>query len=103
MEINIAQVCGEDMISRSAGEKVRELMLKHWDDPTLSLDFGDRLIGSVSFFDEAIGLLTKKGGKKPEEILKKLHFVGLKKEDRDLLNYVFASRVKEWEGNSRKK
>lgn len=95
MEINITEVCGDDVISRDSGRKVRDLILAHWNEPQIRLLFSGRTVGSVSFFDEAIGLLLKRGNKTPDELKNKLVFPDLKAADRMLLNYVVATRVKE--------
>ncbi len=95
MVIDVVQVCGEDIISRDSGRKVRDLILSCWDEPSIDVIFGGRRVGSVSFFDEAIGLLMKRGKKSAEEIGSKLKFPDLKPEDRRLLNHVFSARVQE--------
>ncbi|HEX5037777.1 MAG TPA: hypothetical protein VFX30_11510, partial [bacterium] len=59
------------------------------------LVFGGRRVGSVSFFDEAFGLLMKRGKKSIDEIRGKLKFPDLKEEDRRLLNHVLFTRVQE--------
>src|SRR4030095_12671855 len=97
MNIDVPNVCGEDLISRDSGKKIRDLILSNWNSNKIVLDFKDKLIGSVSFFDEAIALLIKKGNKHLDEIHSKLHFLNLRQEDRYLLNYVFSTRVKESE------
>lgn len=96
MQINIPQICGDDIISRDAGKKIRDLILANWDEDEIRLIVAGRTVGSVSFFDEAIGLLMKRGNKSPNEVLKKLKFPDLKPEDKTLLNYVFATRNKEF-------
>lgn len=103
MYIDVADLCGTDLISRKSGEKIRNLVVSNWNSPRITLDFKDRLVGSVSFFDEAFSLLIKKGGKDPAEVINKIELKGLRSEDRDLLNYVFATRVKEYEQSPRKR
>ncbi len=98
MKIDVPMICGTDLISRDSGKKIQELILQNWESPEITIDLGNKLIGSVSFFDEAFALLIKKGNKSLDEILKKIHFIRMKPEDRDLLNYVFSTRVKEWKG-----
>ncbi len=96
MKIDVPNICGNDLISRDSGKKIRDLILQNWEDSEITVDLGNKLIGSVSFFDEAFALLIKKGNKSPDEILEKIHFIQMKPEDKDLLNYVFSTRVKEW-------
>lgn len=99
MIISVSDICGEDIISRDAGRKIREMILSSWPHETIELHLGSRTIGSVSFFDEAIGLLLKKGGKPLEEIKAKLKFPDIKPADRNLLNYVMTTRIKESEAS----
>ena len=101
MTIDVPKVCGEDIISRDSGKKIREMILAHWDQEVISIEFGGRTVGSLSFFDEAIGLLLKQDGKPMEEIKKKLKFPDLKPEDKKLLNYVMSARVREMGENRR--
>jgi len=97
MTINVPEICGADTISRDAGRKVRELILSGWHHDTIALIFGGKTVGSVSFFDEAIGLLLKRGGRSIEEVRKKLKFPDLTPADRTLLDYVVTTRLKEVE------
>lgn len=100
MIIDVPSICGEDLISREAGRKIRQLILAHWNEPTIELHFNGKLIGSVSFFDEAIGLLMKREGKMLDEIRQKLKFPDLLKEDRALLRHTVTARIKEQEAAS---
>lgn len=93
MIIDISKVCGEDIISREAGQKIRKLILTHWDEAIIELKFNGRLVGSLSFFDEAIGLLIKREGKTAGEMKEKLRFPDLLKEDLILLNYTVTTRL----------
>lgn len=102
MVIDVPGICGEDLISREAGRKIRELILSHWNEPILELHFNGRRIGSVSFFDEAIGLLMKREGKNLDEMRQKLKFPDLLKEDRILLKYTMSARIKEQDALSKK-
>lgn len=95
MTINVPEICGEDIISRDAGHKIREIILAHWNEENIIVKFGGKTVGSVSFFDEAIGLLLKRGDKPIAEVKKKLKFPDLKPEDSTLLNYVVATRLQE--------
>jgi hypothetical protein len=95
MKINVPEICGEDLISRDAGHKIRDIIVSHWDDEVIEVEFGGKAVGSVSFFDEAIGLLLKREKKATEEVRRKLKFPDIKPEDRTLLNYVMSARVQE--------
>ena len=100
MDIDIVSVCETDMISRKAGELIREKLLANWAEPELRLFLHGRKIASVSFFDEAIGLLMKKGGKTIDEMRIKLKFPELSPSDINLLNKVINPRLEELDGQS---
>jgi hypothetical protein len=95
MVIDVAKMCGEDLISRDAGRKVREMMLASWHEAEIELRFSGHTVGSVSFFDEAVGLLLKRDKKTIEEVRRKLKFPDLLPPDRMLLNHVVEVRIQE--------
>ena len=95
MVIDVAKICGADLISRDAGRKVREIMLVSWHEAEIELRFSGQKVGSVSFFDEAVGLLLKRDKKTVEEIKNKLKFPDLLPPDRMLLNHVMETRIQE--------
>jgi hypothetical protein len=97
VNVDVSSVCGEDVISRAAGLKIRELLLANWSAPELSILFSGKKIASVSFFDEAFGLLLKKGGKQLPEIQAKLKFPDIVPSDLKLLNTVMRTRLEELE------
>lgn len=88
MKLSIIEVCGEDVISREAGKKFREVLIESWNEETIEIMIGNTPIGSASFFDEAIALLLKRENKSIDEVRKKLKFIDISEEDRKLLNYV---------------
>jgi hypothetical protein len=100
MEVDVHAICGEDMISRDAGKKVRDFLLGNWGEEKLQILVRGKVIASVSFFDEAFGLLMKKGGKTWAEVRAKLDFPDLIPEDRGLLNSVIRTRLEEIEKNN---
>lgn len=95
MDIDVVKVCGTDIISREAGKKIRELLLTNWAESELRLIFSGRKIASVSFFDEAFGLLLKRGGKPLDEVRRKLKFPDITESDKKLLNKVMITRIEE--------
>jgi hypothetical protein len=94
MDIDVVSVCGEDIISRDAGRKIRDLILAAWNEKEIRILVKGRLIASVSFFDEAIGLLLRRG-KTIDEIRKKISFPDLQPNDRQLLNRIIKERIEE--------
>ena len=92
MDIDIQTICGQDTLSRDAGKILREHILANWSQAKLRLFAKGRVIASVSFFDESIGMLMKMGNKPWPEVRAKLEFPDLSKEDRALLNSVVKQR-----------
>jgi hypothetical protein len=95
MVISISDICGDDIISRDAGKKVRDYLLAHWGEDKLEIKLGVDVIGSISFFDEAFGLLIKRGEKDPQEIIRKIKFLDIGQHDRKLINHIFKTRIEE--------
>jgi hypothetical protein len=95
VDVDIHKICGADIISRDAGKKVRDEILAHWNEEKIRILAGGKVIASVSFFDEAFGLLMKKGKKTWPEVRSKLDFPDLSAEDRALLNSVIRTRLDE--------
>lgn len=100
IEIDVPKTCGDDLITRNAGRKVRDVLLENWEQDVIEIRFSGRRIASVSFFDEAIGLLLKRGGKTMDEITSKLRFPDIHPGDRRLLNSVLRARLDERESAS---
>ncbi|MCB0413151.1 MAG: DUF4325 domain-containing protein [Bdellovibrionales bacterium] len=95
MRLNVRDICGQDIISRDAGLKFRKVLLSNWKNKSIEIELGDQVIGSASFFDEAIALLIKREKKSIQEITKKLKFVDITNEDKKILNYVLMARISE--------
>lgn len=95
MDLDVEKVCGDDIISRDAGRKVREAILVNWSEPVIRILLRGKTVASVSFFDEAIGLLMKNGQKPFDEVREKLQFPDLTQDDRNLLNSVIKTRLDE--------
>lgn len=96
MTINLKEKCGKMTISRKDGRVVAHLisdgLKKH---ESITIDFDNIMIASVSFFDEAFGKLAFKY---PKEVLKKkLFFEKIDNYDRALLNDILLSRYHQQE------
>ena len=91
MTINLKEKCGKRTISRQDGRVVADLisdgLKKH---KSITIDFDNIMIASVSFFDEAFGKLAFQYPK--EALKKKLVFEKIDKYDRALLNDILLSR-----------
>ena len=96
MTINLKEKCGKMTISRQDGRAVADLIsdgLKKYE--SITIDFDNIMIASVSFFDEAFGKLAFKY---PKEVLKKkLVFQKIDNYDRALLNDILLSRYRQQE------
>ena len=91
MTINLKEKCGRRTISRQDGRLVADLisdgLKKH---KSITINFDNIMIASVSFFDEAFGKLAFQYPK--EALKKKLVFEKIDKYDRALLNDILLSR-----------
>jgi len=106
MEIVLKDKCDKQTISRNDGEVISRLIKDAWDrEDKISIDFGNILIASVSFLDEAFGKLAFDYSK--EVLTQKLSFNNMAEYDRALLNDILISRYRQKElgqnGYSRKK
>lgn len=96
--IAIATFCKAARVSRGDGAHVRRAIEEHWDDDeALVLDFAGVRIASVSFFDEAMGLLARKFDL--ETLRQHVSVENIDPGDRHLLNRIVLSRAKEREAD----
>ena len=94
--IAIATYCDSKLVSRGDGALVRRAVEKHWDDnEPLLLDFSGVRVASVSFFDEALGLLARKFPL--DEIRVRVRVENIDPTDRALLNRIVIARARERE------
>ena len=101
ININIKKHCGDDCVSRDDGFRLREWIEKEWkNNDKLTFDFGNLLIASVSFIDEAFAKLAFNHRK--EELVNKLKFENLRPFDRALLNDLVLARIRESESSLKK-
>lgn len=102
MTINLKEKCGKRTISRQDGRVVADLisdgLKKH---ESVTIDFDNIMIASVSFFDEAFGKLAFQYSK--EALKQKLVFEKIDKYDRALLNDILLSRYRQQEKESKQK
>jgi len=90
--IQIKKDFASDYISRVAGERLREIILKESSIKTpLTLNFKDLKIASTSFFDEAFAKLTDEGWDW-KDLLKRVHLKNIYKKDLELLSYMCTQR-----------
>jgi hypothetical protein len=100
MTINLKEKCGKQTISRQDGRVVADLIfngLKEYE--TITIDFDNIMIASVSFLDEAFGKLAFQYSK--ETLKKRLAFEKIDKYDRALLNDILLSRYRQQEKDAK--
>jgi len=94
MRISIKEICGKNTVSREDGKKINKLIREHWNkEQVIEVDFGNMIIASVSFMDEAIGLLAIDYSR--DELVTKLRLMNITPEDKNLLNDILISRYKQ--------
>ncbi|MFC1521542.1 STAS-like domain-containing protein [Elusimicrobiota bacterium] len=94
MKIQIKTICGKNTVTRDDGKKIRKLIKEAWaKDEIVELDFGNLIIASVSFMDEAVGVLALKHTK--EEITIKIRLKNINPQDKVLLNDILLSRFRQ--------
>src|SRR5581483_12465905 len=90
--INVKEICGTGKVTRADGARINRLLRAAWDGhDCIEVDFDNVRIASVSFLDEAIGLLAFE--KDLSEIKKKLHVVNISRFDERLLDDILTSRA----------
>ncbi len=93
-KFSIKEICGTNTVTRSDGKKIHQFLLDNWDKTqTIEINFGNLVIASVSFLDEAIGQLALKFNRKELIAKLKLHRISLR--DKRLLNDIFISRYRQ--------
>jgi hypothetical protein len=81
--------------TREDGTPLREYLSKRWDEAdSFVIDFGNLSIASVSFMDEAFGMLAESHGKR--ELKRKLQIHNIEEQDESLLNGIVRSRLKQF-------
>jgi hypothetical protein len=81
--------------TRQDGTPLREYLSARWDEvDKFVIDFGNLSIASVSFMDEAFGMLAESYGRR--ELKKKLEIRNIDEQDESLLNGIVRSRLKQF-------
>jgi STAS-like domain of unknown function (DUF4325) len=91
--IEVKKELGSEVVTREHGRKLRELILREWENTPVIVDFDELRVNSVSFFDESFGQLALKYRK--EELLKHVLFEGLDDFDSALVQDIISSRSRE--------
>lgn len=91
MIIKIFSEFSKDYITREAGERLRVMILEHSKKGMVTLDFENRKVASVSFFDESIGKLSVEGWKLTD-LSKHLRYEHFHPLDKQILDRVIQDR-----------
>lgn len=92
--IDINKVCGKNKVSRDDGKIIFDKIVEAWNiHPKITIDFGNILVASVSFLDEAFGKLALDNSRK--ELVEKLNFINILDFDKALLNDILKSRFRQ--------
>jgi len=92
--LEIASYCKTARVTRGDGARLRRAIEETWNvGEPLVLDFSGVNIASVSFFDEALGLLAKEHPL--DELTARVRVENISPGDRTLLNSIVTSRAKE--------
>jgi len=101
LRICVKDFVGTNSTTREDGHKIYKYLNDHWlEFESIDIDFNRLQVASVSFFDEAFGMLAKEYSKK--EIEKKIHFYNMNENDQDLFNSIIQSRHKYFRKSSAK-
>lgn len=94
MKIDIQKICGKKTVTRADGQVINRLLTDNWDKTNeFQIDFGNLLIASVSFIDEAFGRLAHCYSF--DDLKQKLSFDNMVPYDRKLLNDIIFSRLRQ--------
>lgn len=89
--LRIGEICGPRRVTRDDGAVIHELIVKHWGEESIEVDFENIPIASVSFLDQAIGILALEHD--VVEIRRKLHLKNMNSFDERLVNDILISRA----------
>jgi len=93
--IKLRDFLNSKVSTRDDGKPLRDYLASRWDEAEkFVVDFGNLSIASVSFMDEAFGMLAEAHGKR--ELTKKLEIKSIDSEDKSLLNGILRSRLKQF-------
>jgi len=90
--IMVSKELGGQVVTREHGKRLRELVELHLSSPPLVIDFEGLQVTSVSFFDEAFGILARKMG---ESMLSSIRLEHMDPFDEKLLMDIVHSRAEE--------
>lgn len=89
--IVIHQEYADDYITRPAGERLRNEILQFSQQAKVCLDFQNKKVASVSFFDESLGKLVDEKWKR-EDFYEKIVLKNIYKLDLKVLNKILLDR-----------
>jgi hypothetical protein len=91
--VSVAAICGNSTVSRQDGALLRNAIELAWAEGPVVIDFNNRRIASVSFFDESLGLLARR--LPVQELAARVRVENIGAADRALLNKIVLQRANE--------
>lgn len=91
--LNVKDICGTRHVTRDDGARVNERIRKVWDRGPVVVDFGNLKIASVSFIDQAIGVLALDHD--AAEVRDHVRCVNIDPFDEQLLDDILISRSRQ--------
>jgi hypothetical protein len=91
-EIVVSEELGGDVVTREHGKRLRSLVEERMSSGHVIIDFGGLQITSVSFFDEAFGMLARRLG---ESLMQRIEFKSIDPFDYELVKDIVHSRAEE--------
>jgi hypothetical protein len=89
--LKVRDICGTKVVTREDGKKINKKILDAWDsERKIVVDFENIPIASVSFLDQAIGILVLSFNEKT--VREKLHLLNMSSFDAKLLEDIMISR-----------
>lgn len=92
--INVKDICGSGKVTREDGAVVNRRIREAWKShDCIEIDFNNIRIASVSFLDEAVGLLALETDL--DEVKEKLHLTNMSGFDQRLMDDILTSRARQ--------
>lgn len=93
--IRVKDFLDSRVTTRSDGEVLRKHILQFWNDvDTFEIDFQSLQIASVSFLDEAFGMLAEHFAKR--DISKKIKILNMNENDEQIYRSILGSRIQQF-------
>ena len=98
--LRVGEICGSRKVTRDDGAVIHDLITKAWSEECIEVDFENIPIASVSFLDQAIGILALDHDL--VEVRRKVRLKNMHSFDERLVNDILTSRAAERENPHRR-